>query len=1045
VIGDTTFVTYDSTFRRRPVQAALPLVRDPVSGVYTAPIVQYTAYERRGVGALVPLDSTWVMITDARGFWSKSLPNRWGQSVRSWDQKGLLGRAAYDPDGFLLWSEGKTADSSRTYHVYDAHRRPVKSYIVRTASDTLRGDSLVYDANHRVVQVIDNRNKTTTTTWDGLGNVIGVKDPNGDSTRTWYLTNGLVDSIKLPGPTPAYRRVRYETVWKQVASTIDPGGDTTGWTWYDALGRAEIGRARLKGDSLAGFRWAQSQTWYGSDNSIDSTATFRASTSSGFAPPTSWPALTDTLNTRRADFRYDRAGRDSLRLNNRGKGPRYAFDRLGRLTHRWPWAEVTTVYDSMRYDLTGNVVGVRTRRGHWITTAFDSRNRDSVRVIPGVGTEVKTYGGPLDQLTGWEITSYVDPIGGLNPKRTWAWDQRGRLLSETSYPTGTARTLSYAYDDKERPFQVTDPLGTWTTEYEANRGMPIKLKTPLGDTLTYTWDARGRPGGLQVASGGTRLNITHTWNGSGALDQRHITWLPTSQTVGKWTRLAAADANPAIATRWHEWKTGSTLDSITAYPVYDGWERLIQWDQIHGAQGDETYAFDRTGNLAPHDESSVTFDPVRDRMLTRGAWTYTYDHGGNLVTATDGSESWEYGYDPLNRLVSARRNSALIARYAYDVTGRRMAKRVYSSASGGTEAYTAFVYRGANVAFDTDSAGTIRWKYVWGAGTDDLVGFQDAAGNHYYAVTDQLGSVRNVLTRSGAWRMRLRYRPYGQHMDSSGAGVALRYRWTGREWDGELKMYFHRARHYDPAMNRFVQEDPIGQAGGENLYAYVGGSPLEATDPSGTEAVFLEKGPGGCAPNCFERGVYLDGIYVKNGFWLAGLPGIGTSIGGRLIDDAWATQGYDYEEYKRGYANAIEDRAANSDDDDTRFMVHDAAMLTSGQFFDLLRALNGRGLLRHGASAHLAAGQVFRMSDIATDYFLGVLGKGFNALSSTVEPITGLPGRFWNLKDVERAHELTHEWVHVYHAIYDECEADMVAAANSRYRGFIAHRCRPNR
>jgi hypothetical protein len=41
-----------------------------------------------------------------------------------------------------------------------------------------------------------------------------------------------------------------------------------------------------------------------------------------------------------------------------------------------------------------------------------------------------------------------------------------------------------------------------------------------------------------------------------------------------------------------------------------------------------------------------------------------------------------------------------IARYGYDLAGRRIAKRVYSSASGGTVAYTRFVYHGEHVAFD---------------------------------------------------------------------------------------------------------------------------------------------------------------------------------------------------------------------------------------------------------------------------------------------------------------------------------------------------------
>ncbi|MBK9065288.1 MAG: RHS repeat-associated core domain-containing protein [Gemmatimonadetes bacterium] len=68
---------------------------------------------------------------------------------------------------------------------------------------------------------------------------------------------------------------------------------------------------------------------------------------------------------------------------------------------------------------------------------------------------------------------------------------------------------------------------------------------------------------------------------------------------------------------------------------------------------------------------------------------------------------------------------------------------------------------------------------------------------------------------------------------NAGSGVTLRYRWTGREWDAETGWYFHRARYYDPGQRRFVQEDPAGVAGGENLYAYVGGRPLVARDPTG--------------------------------------------------------------------------------------------------------------------------------------------------------------------------------------------------------------------
>jgi RHS repeat-associated protein len=61
-------------------------------------------------------------------------------------------------------------------------------------------------------------------------------------------------------------------------------------------------------------------------------------------------------------------------------------------------------------------------------------------------------------------------------------------------------------------------------------------------------------------------------------------------------------------------------------------------------------------------------------------------------------------------------------------------------------------------------------------------------------------------------------------------GNALQY--TGRENDG-TGLYYYRARYYDPGLKRFISSDPIGSAGGINLYMYVSGDPLSRTDPFG--------------------------------------------------------------------------------------------------------------------------------------------------------------------------------------------------------------------
>ena len=62
------------------------------------------------------------------------------------------------------------------------------------------------------------------------------------------------------------------------------------------------------------------------------------------------------------------------------------------------------------------------------------------------------------------------------------------------------------------------------------------------------------------------------------------------------------------------------------------------------------------------------------------------------------------------------------------------------------------------------------------------------------------------------------------------------YFWHGtlieekRDHSGQL---YKRNRYYNPEQGRFTQEDPIGLAGGLNLYGYAGGDPVNFSDPFG--------------------------------------------------------------------------------------------------------------------------------------------------------------------------------------------------------------------
>jgi RHS repeat-associated protein len=51
--------------------------------------------------------------------------------------------------------------------------------------------------------------------------------------------------------------------------------------------------------------------------------------------------------------------------------------------------------------------------------------------------------------------------------------------------------------------------------------------------------------------------------------------------------------------------------------------------------------------------------------------------------------------------------------------------------------------------------------------------------------------------------------------------------------DNTPQLSFYRNRYYDQRTGRFISEDPIGLAGGVNLYAYAGNNPVMFTDPFG--------------------------------------------------------------------------------------------------------------------------------------------------------------------------------------------------------------------
>ncbi|MBS75853.1 RHS repeat-associated core domain-containing protein [Variovorax sp.] len=129
-----------------------------------------------------------------------------------------------------------------------------------------------------------------------------------------------------------------------------------------------------------------------------------------------------------------------------------------------------------------------------------------------------------------------------------------------------------------------------------------------------------------------------------------------------------------------------------------------------------------------------------------------------------------------------------------------------------------------------------------GASVVDL----DAWRIRYYH-TDHLGTPRELSSEDGEIVWSASYKAWGNTLkvevpsSTPRAGtqpVEQNLRFQGQYFDAESGLHYSRFRYYDPDVGRFVSEDPIGLAGGENFFAYAP-NPIGWIDPYGLAGVIL--------------------------------------------------------------------------------------------------------------------------------------------------------------------------------------------------------------
>jgi RHS repeat-associated protein len=143
-------------------------------------------------------------------------------------------------------------------------------------------------------------------------------------------------------------------------------------------------------------------------------------------------------------------------------------------------------------------------------------------------------------------------------------------------------------------------------------------------------------------------------------------------------------------------------------------------------------------------------------------------------------------------------------------------------------ATTQFLYDGLNPIQEL-AGGSVAASLLTGLAIDEFFARSEGSNAQHY-LTDALGSTLRLTDNSAVKLVDYTYEPYGKA--TADATSTNTFQYTGRENDG-TGLNYYRARYQHPVLGRFIAEDPIGLAGGVNVYAYVRGNPISLTDPTG--------------------------------------------------------------------------------------------------------------------------------------------------------------------------------------------------------------------
>jgi RHS repeat-associated protein len=811
-LDNTTSYTYDGNGNRTSVSDALGRTTSYTYNGFgqitsvTDPEERITSYTYDSAGNLTS-------VTDANGAVTEYEHDAVGNVTAIIKPGGQATTFTYDSFGNLL-SATAQADLT-TRFTYDSVGNVVSRTDANDATTTY-----AYDNVNRLLRITDPEGHVTSFTYDANGNRRTVTDANGNMTTIEY--NERNKPITMTDPLGKVTTYEYTfggcsscgaTGGELLAAVIDSNGHTTSYE-YDLSGR----RTKVI-DPL----------WHATFFAYDPVGNLLTKTDANgrltvFAndPVRRLVAQTDPL-TGVASFGYTPSGWLDNVVDPGGIVTRYAYDNTGRVTQVLSPDTGTT---SFSYNPDGTL-GVRTdANGTAVTYTYDNSARLTGVSFPDSLENISfSYDSPAVTYGKGRLTGMSDPSGAA----TYRYDALGRLTSEDRVVLGRTYTTSYAYD---------------------NVGNVASATYPSGRVVSYTYDALNRPASASWQKGSTTQPLATgvAYDNVGNLSSATLgNGLSSSWTFDPNNRLATTVVPGKVNLSLAYDNVGNILGitdlirpSSTKGYTYDPLDRLAQgtgpWNLL-------SYTYDPNGNRLSQQNGTLTtyaFQGNRLSTATSG-WTasYQYDSAGN--TTSDGTRTFVYNQN--QRLIRVLEGGTVKGEYIYDGHGRRTIKTAYTKQGNKTiTTTTVFHYdTQGRLIGETNHSGTLVAEYVW-LGERPLAMVRKAGNKEetYYFHGDQLNTPLKATDKTGAVVWDVEFDPFGIELPGGVKVVQNTLRFPGQYYDQETGLHYNYFRDYDPKVGRYIQPDPIGLAGGMNLYPYVENRPINQTDPRGLSSLLYD-------------------------------------------------------------------------------------------------------------------------------------------------------------------------------------------------------------